>query len=83
MGPFPAQWLAPGPRRQRLDLTRDTTDALRAQAHEFSNRMHVVSGLIELGEYDEARGYVRHIGKRHNGAGRRNARREHQIAPIA
>lgn len=47
--------------QRELDLTRDTTDALRAQAHEFSNRMHVVSGLIELGEYDEARGYVRHI----------------------
>ncbi len=47
--------------QRELDVTRDTTDALRAQAHEFSNRMHVVSGLIELGEYDEARGYVRHV----------------------
>ena len=41
--------------QRELDLTRDTTDTLRAQAHEFSNRMHVVSGLIELGEYDEVR----------------------------
>ncbi len=47
--------------QRELDVTRDTTDALRAQAHEFSNRMHVVTGLIELGEYDEARTYVRHI----------------------
>jgi len=47
--------------QRELDLTRDTTDALRAQAHEFSNRMHVVSGLIELGEYDEARRYVHSI----------------------
>jgi sensor histidine kinase regulating citrate/malate metabolism len=47
--------------QRELDLTRDTTDALRAQAHEFSNRMHVVSGLIELGEYDDARRYVRQI----------------------
>ena len=47
--------------QRELDVTRDTTDALRAQAHEFSNRMHVVSGLIDLGEYDEARSYVRHI----------------------
>jgi len=37
-----------------LDGARSTTDALRAQAHEFANRMHTVAGLIELGEYDEA-----------------------------
>ncbi len=32
---------------------RDTTDVLRAQAHEFSNRMHTVSGLVELGHFDD------------------------------
>jgi two-component system CitB family sensor kinase len=37
-----------------LDAARGTTDALRAQAHEFANRMHTLAGLIELGEYDEA-----------------------------
>jgi two-component system CitB family sensor kinase len=37
-----------------LDGARSTTDALRSQAHEFSNRMHIVAGLIELEEYDEA-----------------------------
>lgn len=47
--------------QRELDLTRSTTDTLRAQAHEFSNRMHVVSGLIDLGEYDEVRAYVRQI----------------------
>ena len=47
--------------QRELDLTRSTTDTLRAQAHEFSNRMHVVSGLIELGEYDDVRAYVRQI----------------------
>ncbi len=47
--------------QRELDLTRNTTDTLRAQAHEFSNRMHVVSGLIDLGEYDEVRAYVRQI----------------------
>jgi two-component system CitB family sensor kinase len=30
------------------------TDALRAQQHEFSNRMHTVAGLIELGDHDGA-----------------------------
>ena len=38
--------------QRELDLTKSTTDTLRAQAHEFSNRMHVVSGLIALEEYD-------------------------------
>jgi two-component system CitB family sensor kinase len=40
--------------RQELDLTRHVTDTLRAQAHEFSNRLHTIAGLIELGEADEA-----------------------------
>lgn len=32
-----------------LDGARDVSEALRAQAHEFANTMHVVSGLIETG----------------------------------
>ena len=47
--------------QRELDLTRSTTDTLRAQAHEFSNRMHVVSGLIALEEFDGVRNYVRQI----------------------
>jgi sensor histidine kinase regulating citrate/malate metabolism len=47
--------------QRELDLTKSTTDTLRAQAHEFSNRMHVVSGLIALEEYDGVRNYVRQI----------------------
>lgn len=39
---------------RQLDVWRSTTDSLRAQAHEFANRMHTVAGLIELGEYEEA-----------------------------
>jgi two-component system CitB family sensor kinase len=30
------------------------TDALRAQAHEFSNRLHAIAGLVELGHAEEA-----------------------------
>lgn len=44
-----------------LDVTRATTDSLRVQAHEFSNRMHVVAGLIALEEYDDVQDYIRHI----------------------
>lgn len=47
--------------QRELDLTRTTTDSLRAQAHEFSNRMHVITGLIDLGEYDDVGDYVRRI----------------------
>ncbi|KUO17174.1 sensor histidine kinase [Streptomyces dysideae] len=44
--------------QDQLDAHRNTTDTLRAQAHEFSNRLHTIAGLIELGEYDEVRRYV-------------------------
>ncbi len=43
---------------RELDGARSVSDALRAQAHEFANRMHTVAGLLELGEYDEALGFV-------------------------
>jgi len=39
---------------RELDGALSRTDALRAQAHEFSNRMHTVAGLLELGDTDEA-----------------------------
>ncbi|GIH78713.1 ATP-binding protein [Planobispora longispora] len=41
-----------------LDQASSTTDALRAQAHEFANRMHTVVGLLELGEHETAIGYI-------------------------
>jgi len=43
---------------RQLDVWRSTTDTLRSQAHEFSNRMHTVAGLIEIGEYEEAAHFV-------------------------
>lgn len=43
---------------RELDGARSTTDALRAQGHEFSNQLHTVAGLIELGEYEEAQRFV-------------------------
>jgi sensor histidine kinase regulating citrate/malate metabolism len=42
----------------RLDASRHITDTLRAQTHEFTNRLHTIAGLIELGEYDEVRRFV-------------------------
>jgi two-component system, CitB family, sensor kinase len=43
---------------RQLDVWRGTTDTLRSQAHEFSNRMHTIAGLIELGEYEEVAAFV-------------------------
>jgi sensor histidine kinase regulating citrate/malate metabolism len=45
----------------RLDASRHVTDTLRAQAHEFTNRLHTIAGLTELGEYDEVRRFVADI----------------------
>ena len=44
-----------------LSGARSVTDALRAQAHEFSNRMHTVAGLLELGEHDEALSFISRV----------------------
>jgi two-component system CitB family sensor kinase len=39
---------------RELDSVRGLTDALRAQQHEFTNRMHTLAGLLDIGEYDDA-----------------------------
>lgn len=36
------------------DEARDLAAALRAQEHDFSHKLHVIAGLIELERYDEA-----------------------------
>jgi two-component system CitB family sensor kinase len=51
--------------RRELDVTRHTSDALRAQAHEFTNRMHTIAGLLELGEYDEVTRFVTRTSQAH------------------
>jgi two-component system CitB family sensor kinase len=43
---------------RQLDAVGAMSTALRAQRHEFANRLHTVSGLLTMGEYDEARAYV-------------------------
>jgi two-component system CitB family sensor kinase len=39
---------------RELNGTRGHLEALRAQAHEFANKLHTVAGLLELGWPDEA-----------------------------
>lgn len=43
---------------RELTSTRGLTGALRAQQHEFANRMHTVAGLLELGRSDEAMAFL-------------------------
>ncbi len=44
---------------RQLDAVGTLTSALRAQRHEFANRLHTVSGFLELGYSDEAAEYLR------------------------
>jgi two-component system CitB family sensor kinase len=46
---------------RELDSVRNLTDALRAQQHEYSNRMHTLYGLLELRRYEEASQYLGEI----------------------
>lgn len=39
---------------RELDGLRGVADALRAQAHEFANRLHTIVGLVEIGRHSEA-----------------------------
>lgn len=48
---------------RELDMSRHTTDTLRAQAHEFTNRLHTISGLLQLGQYDDAVTFIIQAGQ--------------------
>lgn len=43
---------------RELETVRALFDALRAQSHEHSNRLHVLAGLLHLGHVEEASEYV-------------------------
>ena len=44
--------------QSQLSSNLSITDTLRAQTHEFDNQLHTISGLVQLGEYDEVRTLV-------------------------
>lgn len=46
--------------RERTAL-RALSDALRAQAHEYTNRLHTLSGMLAGGDISEARAYLREL----------------------
>lgn len=43
-----------------LDGVQGLADGLRAQAHGFANKLHVISGLLELGRVEQAVSYISH-----------------------
>jgi two-component system, CitB family, sensor kinase len=44
--------------KRELDDAIGLTEALRAQSHEFANRLHTLVGLVELGHYEDAIRFV-------------------------
>lgn len=50
---------------QELSDIRRYTDTLRAQAHEFANTMQAVSGMLQLGEYEEAVDFIQAVTAEH------------------
>lgn len=51
-----------------LDGARTVTRGLRAQSHEFANRIHTVAGMLHLGAVDQARGYLAELSAAHTRA---------------
>lgn len=45
-----------------LDGAQGLAEGLRSQAHGFANKLHVISGLLELGHVDEAVAFIAHEG---------------------
>jgi two-component system CitB family sensor kinase len=47
---------------RELDGQRTVTEVLRAQAHEFSNHLHVIGGLLDLERQADAVAYIERVG---------------------
>ncbi|MGW3683462.1 ATP-binding protein [Streptomyces prasinus] len=49
---------------REIGAFRSSSELLRAQAHEFANQLHTISGLIQIGEQDEVVRYIRALSRR-------------------
>lgn len=49
---------------REIGAFRSSSELLRAQAHEFANQLHTISGLIQIGEQDEVVRYIRALNQR-------------------
>ncbi|NOU97831.1 PAS domain-containing protein [Paenibacillus sp. LMG 31456] len=43
-------------------------DTLRSQRHEFMNKLHLIAGLIQISEYDQAKAVIHQINEEHQDA---------------
>ncbi|HWJ02821.1 MAG TPA: sensor histidine kinase [Verrucomicrobiae bacterium] len=48
---------------EELTGVKKIVNALRARTHEFSNKLHVISGMLQLESYDEARKYIANVSR--------------------
>lgn len=54
-------------KREFLSFTEDfegtkfLVDSMRANNHDFTNKLHVILGLIQIGEYEKAQNYIQNI----------------------
>lgn len=44
-----------------LEGTKFLVDSMRANNHDFTNKLHVILGLIQIGEYEKAENYIENI----------------------
>ena len=51
---------------EQLTGTNHVIEALRANTHEFKNELHILSGLLQLGEIDQAKNMLEGIGGSEN-----------------
>lgn len=48
---------------EELTGFKKIVQALRARTHEFSNKLHAISGLLQLGSYEEAKKYAASVAR--------------------
>ena len=46
---------------EELSGTKYLVDSMRANNHDFTNQLHVILGLIQIGDYDKAVSYIENI----------------------
>lgn len=50
--------------QSQLAMNQSITETMRAQTHEFFNHLHTVSGLVQLGEFNEVRQFIGLLSRR-------------------
>jgi len=43
---------------KELSRAKECSELMRVQSHEYSNKLHTISGLIQIGEFDEAKDLI-------------------------